>query len=147
LRPYTANVRTKNHRDDWSPVCVGFSTHPTISKKLVLSAQIALKYPDAQGLAQSLGKKTIILSGPAVMLGSVRLSPGGETLLTVIGAYIADVLFGFGSTVDVSYLNAFIRHTLLPHPLPSLLGIYLTIAVACFGLLKGRRPVGIIASQ
>lgn len=121
--------------------------NPTILDKLVLSVRIAQKYPNIQSLAQGLGKNEIVLNGHGIASGFSQAFAGWRNLAhSDWWPYSVDVLLGFGSAIDVTPLNALLRNTLLGIPLPSLLGIYLTIGVACFGMLMSRRPIGVIAA-
>lgn len=115
--------------------------HPTISEKLAQALTIA------KSARTGFIPPAIVQDRPAVMSWLVR--PFADWFRLAHSdwwPYSADVLFGIGSPIDVSALNALVRNTLLGMPVPSLLGIYLTAAVSCFGLLKGCRPVGVFAS-
>lgn len=116
---------------------------PRLPNKLALSLLIAQKYPDLPGLLRgSVGRSSV---GITTSLG--RILPAWWSLAhSDWWPHVANVLFGISSSIDVSRLNLLLRSGVASVAPLSLLGIYFTIAVACFGLLAGSGPLGVFLS-
>ena len=122
---------------------VAIFLNPTLPFKFLYSTDSV----KAQTLAGSMGGPFSsiaayhVSSWPGVLLAAWR-----KLYVSDWWPHVVNVLLGVGSAVNASELNQTMRNFLGTFPILTLLGIYLMVAIACYGLVRGFRPVGVLGA-